>query len=38
MGPQSGITVKPSRDWANCEVSYFGNTKETAVEPEKENV
>jgi hypothetical protein len=38
MGPQSGIGVKPPRDWANCEVSYFGNTKETAVEPEKENI
>jgi hypothetical protein len=38
MGPQSGVGVKPSRDWANCEVSYFGNTKETAVEPEKENI
>jgi hypothetical protein len=29
MGPQSGIGVKISRNWANCEVSYFGNTKQT---------
>lgn len=29
MEPRSGKGVKPSKDWASCEVTYFGKAKET---------